>query len=140
VDGEPTSEWARPWHWLLVAIQDGVVVAGLGLGRIPGAMVDGRASGSMEQAMKAGVNSQVWWEAVRRARLAGHTWLNLGGSTVYKRQFGGVAVPIHCALGGTMRWFAPNAFEKLEKEAIAAAVKARYRLRGRREKPRARPV
>ena len=120
--------WGLPWHWLLVGVKDGAVVAGLGLGRYPGGMVDGRASGSTEQAMKAGTNSQVWWESVRRARLAGHSWTNLGGSTVYKRQFGGVLVPIYCQLGGGPRWWVPNLLEKLRRDGIALAVKARRRF------------
>ncbi len=78
---EAARGWGLPWHWLLVGVKDGAVVAGLGLGRYPGGMVDGRASGSSEQAMKAGTNSQVWWELVRRARLDRHNWMNLGGST-----------------------------------------------------------
>lgn len=125
---EVARGWNLPWHWLLVGVKDGAVVAGLGLGRYPGGMVDGRASCSSEQAMKAGANSQVWWESMRRARLAGHSWMNLGGSTVYKRQFGGVLVPIYCQLGGGLRWWVPNLLEKLRREGVAFAVKARRRF------------
>ena len=129
---EAARGWGLPWHWLLVGVKDGTVVAGLGLGRYPGGMVDGRASGSTEQAMKAGTNSQVWWESVRRARLAGHSWMNLGGSTVYKRQFGGVLVSIYCQLGGDPRWWVSNLIEKLRREGIALAVKARRRFASNR--------
>lgn len=132
-----TSEWAQPWHWLLVAVRDGRVAAGLGMGRQRGGMVDGRASGATDEAMRAGTNSLVWWEAIRRARLAGHTWMNLGGSTIYKREFGGVLVPIHCRLGGGGRWFAPNLAEKAQREGLALAVRTRNRLRAlRRVHPR----
>ena len=125
---EAARGWELPWHWLLVGVKDGAVVAGLGLGRYPGGMVDGRASGSSEQAMKAGTNSQVWWESVRRARLDGHSWMNLGGSTIYKRQFGGVLVSIYCQLGGGPLWWAPNLIEKLRREGVALAVRARHRF------------
>ena len=98
------------------------------MGRVPGAMVDGRASGATDSAMKAGVNSLVWWEAIRRARLAGHSWMNLGGSTTYKRQFGGTLVPIHCVLGGGGRWRAVNLLEKMRSDGIALAVRTRNRV------------
>jgi hypothetical protein len=58
--------------------------------------------------------------------------MNLGGSTVYKRQFGGVLVPIYCQLGGGPRWWAPNLLEKLRREGIALAVKTRRRIRSSR--------
>jgi hypothetical protein len=125
---EVARGWGLPWHWLLVVVRDGAVVAGLGLGRHPGGTVDGRASCSSEQAMKAGTNSQVWWESVRQARLAGHNWMNLGGSTIYKREFGGVLVPIYCRLGGGPLWWVPNLLEKLRREGIAFAVKAHRRF------------
>jgi hypothetical protein len=125
-------EWEQPFHWLLVATRNGSVAAGLGMGRIAGGMVDGRASGATDAAMKVGVPSMVWWEAIRRARLAGHSWMNLGGSTTYKRQFGGTLVPIHCALGGAGRWRALNLLEKLRSDGIALAVRTRNRVATRR--------
>jgi len=124
----PEFEWAQPWHWLLVAVRKDAVAAGLGMGRIRGGMVDGRASGATEAAMRAGANSHVWWEAIRRARAAGHAWMNLGGSTTYKRQFGGSLVSIHCALGGARRWFGLNMLEKMRQEGIALAVRTRRRM------------
>ena len=124
----PELEWEQSWHWLLVSLRNERVEAGLGMGRIRGGMVDGRASGATEEAMRAGATSQVWWEAIRRARLAGHSWMNLGGSTIYKRQFGGMLVPIHCALGGARRWFALNMLEKLRSEGLALAVRTRRRM------------
>lgn len=130
--GPADLEWAQPWHWLLVALRKDSVAAGLGMGRFGGGMVDGRASGATEEAMKAGTNSQVWWEAIRRARLAGHAWMNLGGSTTYKRQFGGALVPIYCALGGGGRWFGLNLLEKVRSDGIAFAVRTRQRMRAAR--------
>jgi hypothetical protein len=127
----PEIEWAQPWHWLFVGVRNEEVAAGLGLGRLPGGMVDARASGSTEEAMKAGANSVVWWEAIRRARLAGHAWMNLCGSTVFKRQYGGREVAIFCALGGGRRWFATHLLEKLRADATALAVRTRRRLRTR---------
>jgi hypothetical protein len=125
----PELEWAQPWHWLFVGIRDAEVVSGLGLGRFTGGMVDSRASGSTEEAMKAGANSLVWWEAIRQARLADHSWMNLCGSTVFKRQYGGREMTIYCALGGGKRWLALQLTEKLRVEAIAFAGRARRHLR-----------
>jgi hypothetical protein len=124
----PDVVWTRPWHWLLLAVRNDAVAAGLGMGRWAGGMVDARAAGATEEAMKAGTNSQLWWEAIRRAHLAGHTWMNFGGSTTFKRQFGGALVPIFCALGGSPRWLVPNLVEKVRAEAIAFAVHTRQRV------------
>lgn len=122
-------EWAQPWHWLFVGSRNDQVVSGLGLGRLPGGMVDARASGSSEEAMKAGANSLVWWEAVRQARVAEHPWMNLCGSTVFKRQYGGREMTIYCALGGGKRWLAGQLAEKLRFDATALAGRARRRFR-----------
>lgn len=122
-------EWAQPWHWLFVGVRDEEVVSGLGLGRFRGGMVDARASGSTEEALKAGTNSLVWWEAIRQSRVAGHPWMNLCGSTVFKRQYGGREMTIFCALGGGKRWLAGNLPEKLRADAIALAVGVGGRLR-----------
>lgn len=126
--------WEHPWHWLLVGTKDGAVVAGLGSGRCPGGMVDLRASGSTPDARRVGVNSQVWWEAVRRARLAGHSWVNLGGATPYKREFGGEVVSVHGRLGGDVRWVVPNTLEVLRRRGEQLALAGRALAR------RSRPV
>lgn len=118
-------EWERPWHWLLVGTKGGVVVAGLGSGRCPGGMVDLRASGSTPEARRVGVNSQVWWETVRRARQAGHSWVNLGGATPYKREFGGEVVCVHARLGGGVRWAVPNTLEVLRRRGEQLALAGR---------------
>jgi len=125
----PELEWAQPWHWLLVGVRGDEVVAGLGLGRFPRGMVDARTSGSNQEAMKAGANSVVWWEAIRRARLANHAWMNLCGSTTFKRQYGGREMEIFCALGGGKRWLGAQLSEKLGAEGAALAVRMRNRLR-----------
>ena len=125
----PELEWAQPWHWLFVGVLEERVVSGLGLGRQPGGMVDARASGSSEDAMKAGANSLVWWEAIRQSRLANHPWMNLCGSTVFKRQYGGREITIFCALGGGKRWLAVHLVEKFRADATALASRTRSRLR-----------
>lgn len=132
--GESWREWELPWHWLIVAAKDGVIGAGLGCGRMPNGMVDGRASASSEEAMKAGANSLVWWEGIRRAKLAGHTWMNLCGATTYKRQFGGVLVPIQCRLGGGLANELPNLVEKMAKAARPVAARMVKGLRDRARK------
>lgn len=121
--GESWHEWDLPWHWLIVALKSGSVGAGFGAGRQAGGMVDGRASASSEEAMDAGANSLVWWEGIRRARLAGHTWMNLCGSTRFKRQFGGVLVPIQCRLGGGIACRLPNLVELLTQTARPVAAR-----------------
>ncbi len=135
-------EWEQPWHWLLVGTKDGAVVAGLGSGRCPGGMVDLRASGSTPDARRVGVNSQVWWETLRRARLAGHSWVNLGGATPYKREFGGEVVCVHGRLGGGVRWAVPNTIEVLRRrgEQLALAGRALARRSGTARRERNRPA
>lgn len=133
--GEGWREWELPWHWLIVAVKAGAIAAGLGSGRYPGAMVDGRASASSQEAMTAGANSLVWWEGIRRAKLAGHSWMNLCGSTTYKRQFGGVLVPIQCRLGGGLAAGLPNLVENLERAARPVARRVLKGIQKRVRKP-----
>jgi len=108
VPGEGWREWELPWMWLLVAMREGRVEAGSGFGFVPGGTVDYRANASSAAARHAGVNVLLAWEALRRWRERGATWLNWGGSTEFKRHLGGVRVPIWCRLGGGPAWVVPN--------------------------------
>jgi hypothetical protein len=129
--GESWHEWDLPWHWLIVAVKAGEVEAGFGAGRYPGGMMDGRASASSSEAMEEGANSLVWWEGIQRAKLAGHSWMNLCGSTRFKEQFGGMLVPIQCRLGGGLAHRLPNFVELLVHAAMPVAARMLKQVRKR---------
>jgi hypothetical protein len=115
---ERWRNWELPWHRLFVVVRDGTIVAGLGVGVLPGGAVDARASGSTEAALRDGANVLAQWEVLRRSRLDGYTWFNFGGMTTFKREFGGVAVPVHCRTGGGLEWLAPNVIEGCVRRAL----------------------
>jgi hypothetical protein len=134
--GEDWRTWEQAWHWLLVVLKDGVVVAGIGTGRYPGGAVDARASGSTEEALRHGANCLVQWEAILRARRAGHRWINFGGATIFKREFGGRVVPLYCGLGGGVQWLAPNLVEKWGRNGMGLrGILHRARAMTRTTKP-----
>src|SRR5206468_920182 len=59
-------------------------------------------------AKKDGANVLLAWEGIRRSREAGARWLNWGGATRFKLEFGGERVEISCRLGGGPAWLVPN--------------------------------
>ncbi|MBI5709094.1 MAG: GNAT family N-acetyltransferase [Candidatus Eisenbacteria bacterium] len=121
--GESWREWELPWMWLLVAVKDGVVEAGSGFGFLPGGTLDYRTNASTEAAKKEGVNVLLGWEAMRRGRERGLRWLNWGGATRFKRDFGGPCVEISCRLGGGAAWAIAN-------RVAASLQRARPRIAG----------
>ena len=121
--GESWREWELPWMWLLVAVKDGVVGAGSGFGFLPAGTLDYRTNASAEAAKKEGANVLLGWEAMRRGRERGLRWLNWGGATRFKRDFGGPCVEIACRLGGGAAWAIPN-------RLAASLQRARPRIAG----------
>jgi hypothetical protein len=119
--GEGFREWEKPWMWLLVAVKDGRVEAGSGFGLLAGATIDYRANASTPAARKDGANVLLAWEAVRLGRERGFRWLNWGGATRFKQEFGGERVQMVCGLGGGPAWRVPNLID-------AAAWRARSRM------------
>jgi hypothetical protein len=115
--GEGWREWELPWMWLLVAVRNGVVEAGSGFGLYPGATIDYRTNASSPAAKKDGANVMLAWEAIRLGRQRGHRWLNWGGATRFKQEFGGEHVVIHCRLGGGPAWWIPNLIDVSSRRA-----------------------
>ncbi len=106
--GEGWRMWELPWMWALVAVRDGVIGAGSGYGVLAGGTMDYRSNGSSSEARKAGVNTLLAWEAMRRGRDHGCRWMNWGGVTEFKRELGGARVEMACRLGGGALWAIPN--------------------------------
>lgn len=118
---EAWREWEHPWQTLWVAEREGQVVAGSGFGHYPGGMMDYRANASTPEALKAGANALLAWEALRQGRAAGHRAMNWGGVTTFKQELRGERIESHCWLGGGARWAIAN-------HAVAASRAARARL------------
>lgn len=132
--GEQWREWELPWMWLLVAVREGRVISGFGLGLNPGGMLEGRTSATNEEGRKLGAFPLLVYEASLRARDRGYRWHNNGGDTFFKRDMLGKLaerVEIHCWLGGGALWMLPNHGEvwgrvtarrarRLQKRLIAA--------------------
>lgn len=106
--GESYREWELPWMWLLVAERDGKVEGGSGFGLAPSGHLDYRVNASTHEALKAGVNALLAWEALRLGRERGFTAMNWGGVTTFKKTLGGERVESHCWLGGGALWALPN--------------------------------
>lgn len=114
--GEHWREWELPWMWLIVAVREGRVVSGFGLGLAPGGMLEGRTSATNEVGRKIGAFPLLVYEASLRARDRGYRWHNNGGDTFFKRDMLGKfaeRVDIHCWLGGGARWVVANQGEAL---------------------------
>lgn len=120
--GESWREWEHPWMWLLVAKRDGEIHAGSGFGRSPGGMLDYRTNASTLEAKNAGVNVLLAVEAMRLGREAGHTYMNWGGTTTFKRTLGGATLDTWQWLGGGGAWTVPNRIESLWKKARSGAA------------------
>ncbi|MCC6349257.1 MAG: GNAT family N-acetyltransferase [Candidatus Eisenbacteria bacterium] len=118
---EAWREWEHPWQTLWVAEREGKVVAGSGFGHYPGGMMDYRANASTPEALKAGANALLAWEALRQGRESGHRAMNWGGVTTFKQELRGERLESHCWLGGGALWALPN-------HAASAARAARARL------------
>ena len=118
---EAWREWEHPWQTLWVAEREGKVVAGSGFGHYPGGMMDYRANASTPEALKAGANALLAWEALCRGREAGYRAMNWGGVTTFKQELRGERLESHCWLGGGALWAIPN-------HAVSAARAARARL------------
>jgi hypothetical protein len=106
--GESYREWELPWMWLLVVEREGRVEGGSGFGRTPSGHLDYRVNASTPEALKAGANALLAWEALRVGRERGHTAMNWGGVTTFKKTLGGDRVESHCWLGGGALWALPN--------------------------------
>lgn len=117
---EAWREWEHPWQTLWVAEREGVVVAGSGFGYITGGMMDYRVNASTPEALKAGANALLAWEALCRGRQAGYRAMNWGGDTTFKREMRGERIETHCWLGGGAMWAIPN-----HVRAGVAAARAR---------------
>lgn len=115
--GEGFREWELPWMCLLVAIKDGVVEAGSGFGLKPGGTMDYRTNASSVVAKKDGANVLLAWEAMRIGRERGYRWLNWGGATRFKQEFGGDRIEVDCRLGGGAVWWLPNLVDVSSRRA-----------------------
>jgi hypothetical protein len=118
---EAWREWEHPWQRLWVAEREGKVVAGSGFGLYPGGMMDYRANASTPEALKAGANALLAWEALRQGREAGYRSMNWGGVTTFKQELRGERIESHCWLGGGPLWSIPN-------QAVSASRSARAKL------------
>lgn len=124
--GESWREWELPWMGLLVAEKDGTIDAGSGFGWVAGGMLDYRANASSERGRREGANVLLAYEAMRLGRERGMRWINWGGATLFKRDFGGVLVPVSCRLAGGPAWTIPNRLQASLRRArprVAAALK-----------------
>lgn len=138
--GEFWREWELPWMWLLVAVREGRVVSGFGLGLSPGGMVEGRTSATGEEGRKIGAFPLLVYEASIRARDRGYRWHNNGGDTFFKRDMLGKLaerVEMHCWLGGGALWTLPNHGEAWGRATARRARRLQKRvLAARSAKPR----
>ncbi|MEO5616610.1 MAG: GNAT family N-acetyltransferase [Candidatus Eisenbacteria bacterium] len=87
--GDAWREWELPWMWLLLARQDGKVVAGVGDGIRQGGAMQGRTAAALLEARRFGVTVLLGYEELRRGRDLGHRWFNFGGDTAFKREMSG---------------------------------------------------
>ena len=129
--GEQWREWELPWMWLLVAVREGRVVSGFGLGLAEGGVLEGRTSATTEEGRKLGAFPLLIYEASVRARDRGYRWHNNGGDTFFKRDMVGTlaeCVDIHCWLGGGPLWLAANPGEALGRCLARHARQLRQRL------------
>src|SRR6185436_545921 len=130
--GERWREWELPWMWLLVAEREGEVGSGFGLAHGAGRIIESRAAASTEAALRSGAFVLLAFEAARRARERGYRYLNWGGDTFFKRDLTrGLSshVPLHCWLGGGVRWQLANRGEVLVHAARGRAVELLHALR-----------
>jgi hypothetical protein len=130
---EAWREWGLPWHWLLVAEHEGVLRAGSGFGWGASGVADYRTNASDEVGRKAGANALLAWKAMLHARDAGCHWVNWGGSTVFKRHFGGEAIEMHSVLGGGALWTVPNQLESAVQQARSTLARWVKRARAQKE-------
>ncbi len=129
--GQQWREWELPWMWLLVAVREGRVVSGFGLGLSPGGMLEGRTSATSEEGRKLGAFPLLVHEASIRARERGYRWHNNGGDTFFKRDVLGrfaERVDMHCWLGGGTLWTLPNHGEVWGRETVKRARRLQKRL------------
>lgn len=132
--GESYREWEQPWMWLLVAEREGRLEGGSGFGRTPSGMLDYRVNASTTEALKAGVNALLAWEALRLGRERGATAMNWGGVTTFKKTLGGERVESHCWLGGGALWALPNfAVAGMHAARTKAATLAKARAAAKKE-------
>lgn len=125
---EAWRNWELPWQVLYVAEHEGRVVGGSGFGFLAGGMMDYRANASTPEALKAGVNALLAWEALSRGRAGGFRAMNWGGVTTFKRELRGERVESHCWLGGGAVWTIPNrvvAGTRAVRARLATMVRAR---------------
>lgn len=127
--GESWREWELPWHWLFVAVKDGVVHGGSGYGWAPNGVADYRTNASTEEGRKGGVNAMLAWVGLLHARESGCRWLNWGGATQFKRQFGGEPMEIHRVLGGGPLWAVPNEVDRVAHRTTRAVIELIKRSR-----------
>jgi hypothetical protein len=121
--------------WLLLASRQGRVESGLGDGRHPGGMLDGRKAASSPEARRNGAFALLCFEEARRGRDRGHRWINLGGNTVFKQEMAGTLgqpVVMHCWLAGGAAWGLPDHAEALWRRARASAEGVARRVRDAR--------
>jgi hypothetical protein len=129
--GEHWREWELPWMWLLLAVREGRVVSGFGLGLSPGGMLEGRTSATSEEGRKIGAFPMLVYEASIRARDRGYRWHNNGGDTFFKRDMLGTLaerVELHCWLGGGVLWALPNHGEAWGRVTARRARRLQKRL------------
>lgn len=143
--GEGWREWERPWMSLLVAVREGVVEAGSGFGFREGCTVDYRTNASTGAGKRDGANVLLAWEALRRGRERGFRWLNWGGATRFKQEFGGERLSIVCRLGGGTAWALPNMLTASTRRArtqVGSMLRARAAAKAARTdaKPKAAPA
>lgn len=116
-EGKGWREWELPWMWLLVAVRNGAVEAGSGFGLYPGASIDYRTNASVAVAKKDGANVLLAWEAMRLSHERGLRWINWGGATRFKQEFGGTKIEVDCRLGGGPAWWLPNLVDVSSRHA-----------------------
>ena len=136
--GESYREWELPWMWLLVAEREGQLEGGSGFGLLPSGHLDYRVNASSAEALKAGVNALLAWEALRLGRERGFTAMNWGGVTTFKKTLGGERVESHCWLGGGPLWALPNmavAGVHAARAKAATLAKARGAAAGAKKEP-----
>ena len=129
--GDSWREWELPWMWLLVARQDGEVVAGVGSGIRRRGTLQGRAAASTLEARRLGATVLLGHEEARLGRDRGHRWFNHGGDTPFKREMSGRlgrSIRVYGWIGGSRSRTWWHRGEAVLRNARPAFARLRRRL------------